>query len=98
MCLAEFGMWYDTDKSRRDNQVDNDQLPTNTVAEEAIQVDIQSEQNFEKIITLEGLGKTKKRCSQAVVRYHQCSQSANPDCTSTTACFILCLGLMNKVT
>lgn len=52
MCLAEFGMWYDTDKSRRDNQVDNDQLPTNTVAEEAIQVDIQSEQNFEKIITL----------------------------------------------
>lgn len=59
MCLAEFGMWYDTDKSRRDNQVENDQLPTNTVAEEAIQVDIQSEQNFEKIITLEGLGKTK---------------------------------------
>lgn len=60
MCLAEFGMWYDTDKSRRDNQVDNDQLPTNTVAEEAIQVDIQSEQNFEKIITLEGLGKNEK--------------------------------------
>lgn len=28
---------------------------------------------------MEGLGKTKKRCSQAVVRYHQCSQSANPD-------------------
>lgn len=79
MCLAEFGVWYDTDKSTRDNQVDNDQLPTYTVAEEAIQVDIQSEQNFEKIITLEGLGKTKKRCSQAVVRYHQCSQSANPD-------------------
>lgn len=46
MCLAEFGMWYDTDKSRRDNQVENDQLPTNTVAEEAIQVDILSEQNF----------------------------------------------------
>lgn len=98
MCLAEFGMWYDTDKSRRDNQVDNDQLPTNTVAEEAIQVDIQSEQNFEKIITLEVLEKRKS------VVHRQWSDTISvlslqtQTCTSTTACFILCLGLMNKVT
>lgn len=95
MCLAEFGVWYDTDKSTRDNQVDNDQLPTNTVAEEAIQVDIQSEQNFEKIIILEKRKSVAQRQWSDTISVLSLQTQT---CTSTTACFILCLGLMNKVT
>ncbi|XP_053378668.1 uncharacterized protein LOC128548229 [Mercenaria mercenaria] len=83
MCLAEFAMWYQVQsKDTSQDETDTDQFPQNANGDEASDEILQpvdtlhTNPNNQTVITR--YGKMKRRAHPAV-RYHQCSQSKDPD-------------------